>query len=67
MAKKRSGPFQFLREVRQEGSRVTWTGRKELIASTIFVLIFVTIAALFFFFVDWALGSAVRLALNFVS
>lgn len=52
MAKKKQGPAQFVREVRQEGSRVTWTSRQETTVSTIMVLIMVTIAAIFFFAID---------------
>lgn len=53
--KKRTNPFQFLQQVRNEGSKVTWTSRNETMVSTIMVLIMVAIMALFFFLVDQVL------------
>ena len=49
-------PGQFIREVRQEVSKVTWPTRKETTVTTIMVFIFVFLAALFFFVVDQALS-----------
>ena len=37
--KKSVGPLTFLRQVRAEGNKVTWTSRQETIQATIFVLI----------------------------
>lgn len=50
--KPRTGLFTFLRQVRAEGNKVTWTSRQETIAATIMVLIMVVIAAIFLFAVD---------------
>lgn len=50
--KKRTNPFQFFQQVRQEARKVTWTTRQETIVSTIMVLIMAVLAALFFFVVD---------------
>ncbi len=58
-------PGQFIREVRQEVSKVTWPTRKETTVTTIMVFIFVFLAALFFFVVDQALSWVVRLVLGF--
>ena len=58
--KKRTGPLAFLAQVRAEGRKVTWTTRKETVASTIMVLIMVVIAALFFFLVDQLVSLLVR-------
>ncbi len=60
-------PAQFVREVRQELSKVTWPTRKETILTTIMVLIIVMIAAVFFmiadtvlsYFVEWVLKLGV--------
>ncbi len=41
-------PMEFLQEVREETNKVTWPSRRELVVSTIMVLIMVTIASLFF-------------------
>jgi preprotein translocase subunit SecE len=47
-----ANPVEFLREVRDEGRKVTWPSRRELGISTVMVLIFVVIASLFFLGVD---------------
>ena len=51
---------QFVREVRQEASKVTWPSRKETTISTIMVLIRVFLAAIFFFLVDQVLALGVE-------
>ena len=51
---------QFVREVRQEASKVTWPSRKETTISTIMVLIMVFLAAIFFFLVDQLLALGVE-------
>ena len=65
--KRKTGPFEFIQQVRNEGAKVTWTTRNETIISTIMVMIMVAFAALFFFLVDQGLSFIVRqlLALNF--
>ena len=57
----KTSPLQFLRQVRQEATKVTWPTRKETIISTIMVFIMVIIAALFFFAVDQLLSAGVKL------
>ncbi|MBK8907704.1 MAG: preprotein translocase subunit SecE [Rhodospirillales bacterium] len=56
---------QFIREVRQEASKVTWPTRKETAISTGMVLIMVFLAALFFSAVDFMLSIGIRLFLGF--
>ena len=56
----RTTPGQFIREVRQEMSKVTWPTRKETMVTTGMVFLMVFLAAIFFLGVDWILGSAVR-------
>lgn len=58
--KKPFNPLRFFAEVRQEGRKVTWTGRRETLISTIMVLVMSVVAALFFFAVDSALGFIVQ-------
>ncbi len=55
----KTSPGQFIREVRQETSKVTWPTRKETIVSTIMVFVMVFLAAIFFFFVDQILSFGV--------
>jgi len=62
--KRRTGPFQYLAQVRQEARKVTWTGRQELIVSTILVLILSGIAMLFFWGVDFAIREIVQFLLS---
>ena len=60
----RISPGQFIREVRQEVSKVTWPTRKETTVSTAMVFVMVFLAAMFFFLVDQVLGWGVRLVLG---
>lgn len=53
-------PAKFIREVRTEVGRVTWPSRKETLVTTGLVFAMVTLAALFFFFVDQIIGLGVR-------
>jgi len=52
---------EFIQQVRQEMSRVTWPTRKETLVTTAMVFVMVFIAAAFFFVVDQALSYGVRL------
>lgn len=61
----KTSPGQFVREVRQEASKVTWPTRKETVITTIMVFVFVTILALFFLLVDFVLSQGVALILGF--
>ena len=54
-------PAQFVREVRQEASRVTWPSRKETLVTTGLVLGLSTLAAIFFLVVDQLIQLAMRL------
>jgi preprotein translocase subunit SecE len=60
----RYNPLQFIQEVRQEVSKVTWPSRKETIITTMAVLVMVVISALFFMIADQVLGWAVSLVLG---
>ncbi len=57
----KSNPVQFLREVRQEASKVTWPTRRETVISTGMVFVMVILAAMFFFVVDEILSFGVKL------
>ena len=56
----RNNPLEFVRQVRQELSKVTWPTRKETIVSTIMVFIMVILASLFFFVVDQIFSFGVK-------
>jgi preprotein translocase subunit SecE len=57
-------PAKFIREVREEANKVTWPSRRETTISTVMVLVLVAIAATFFIFIDWIIGSLVQLVLG---
>ena len=60
----KTNPAQFVRQVRQEVSRVTWATRKDTGVATLMVFIMVTLASIFFFVVDRGLSWLVKLVLN---
>ncbi len=58
--KQKTGPLTFFSQVRQEGRKVTWTSRQEVIMATILVLIMVSIAAGFFYITDMVVSLLVQ-------
>jgi preprotein translocase subunit SecE len=64
VVKKRVSPVQFLREVRAEARKVTWTSWKETWITSVMVGIMVVFTALFFFAVDWMLGLGIGAVLK---
>ncbi len=60
----RTSPAQFVREVRQELSKVTWPTRKELVVTTASVFAMAIAAALFFFAVDQIIAWVVQFVLG---
>ena len=55
----------FVRQVRQEASKVTWPTRKETTVTTGMVFLMVFIAAIFFLLVDLVLSNIVQVILGF--
>ncbi|QMW21495.1 preprotein translocase subunit SecE [Sandaracinobacteroides saxicola] len=60
----RVSPGEFVRQVRAETSKVSWPSRKEVIQTTILVLIMTTILSIFFLGVDQVLGRSVKFLLS---
>ena len=60
----KTNPFDFLQQVRAEGSKVTWPSRKETIITTVMVFVMVVLASLFFLVVDQILRWGVSLILG---
>jgi preprotein translocase subunit SecE len=60
----KTNPFEFLQQVRAEGSKVTWPSRKETIITTAMVFVMVVLASLFFLVVDQVLRWGVSLILG---
>lgn len=53
-------PGEFVRQVRQEGSKVTWPAPKETSITSVMVFIMVVIMAIFFLGVDFILSQGVN-------
>jgi preprotein translocase subunit SecE len=57
-------PFQFIEEVRQETSKVTWPTWKEVWITTAMVLVMVALTSIFFLFTDLVISHLVKFVLN---
>lgn len=60
----KTNPAQFVRQVRQEASKVTWPSRKETWVATLMVFIMVAIMAVFFLAVDGVIAWLVQMILG---
>ncbi len=60
----KTNPFDFIQQVRAEGSKVTWPTRKETMITTAMVFVMVVLASLFFLVADRVLRFAVALILG---
>jgi preprotein translocase subunit SecE len=57
-------PFKFLQEVRQEAAKITWPSRRETTITTVMVLVFATLAGLFFLMADQVIRTTVTFVLG---
>lgn len=48
-----ANPIQFISQVRAELAKITWPTRREVVTTTIMVLIFTALISLFYTFVDF--------------
>ncbi|MCV0398045.1 MAG: preprotein translocase subunit SecE [Rhizobiaceae bacterium] len=64
MASRTTNPFTFIQQVRTETSKVTWPSRRETLISTLMVLAFAFLAAIFFFAADQVMSVAVEFILG---
>ena len=55
----KTSPAEFIQEVRDEAKKITWPSRKEVMISTVMVMIMVTAASLFFLLVDFILKQGI--------
>lgn len=60
-----ANPVKFFREVKQEGSKVTWPTKQETTTATMVVIVMVIIASVFFLVADWVLFKSVQAILGF--
>ena len=55
----KTNPVEFAKQVREEARKIAWPSRKEVMISTIMVMIMVTMAAIFFLVVDFILKQGI--------
>ncbi len=60
----KTNPAEYVRQVRQETSKVTWATRKETAVTTLTVFVMVVLAAVFFLGVDSIISFVVQLILG---
>lgn len=60
----RTNPLQFIQQVRSEVSKVVWPTRREVVLTTIMVLIMATLTAIFFALVDLVIRSGLTSVLG---
>ncbi len=51
---------QFFKEVKQEGKKVTWPGKREVMVTTVIVFIMVFFIAMFLMFADWVIAGIIE-------
>jgi preprotein translocase subunit SecE len=61
----KSSPAQFIREVKQEGRRISWPNRKETNTSVILVIALTIVFSLFFLLVDNIVSWGIKSLLGF--
>ena len=60
----KASPAEFVRQVRQETSKVTWPSRKETGLTTAMVFVMASLAAIFFLIIDKIITFGVELILG---
>lgn len=61
-----ANPVQFISQVRAEVSKISWPNRREVVTTTIMVLIMASLASIFFFLADLAIKSGLAAVLGLV-
>ena len=59
MAMAKTSPVEFVQQVREEARKISWPSRKEVMISTVMVMIMVTMASIFFLVVDFILKQGI--------
>ena len=57
----KTSPGEFIRQVRQEASKVTWPSRKETMTTTGMVFVMVFLVSIFFLVVDQLIQFGIKL------
>ena len=53
-------PFEFVQEVREEANKVTWPTRREVMITSVMVVVMIALASVFFTVVDTVLHWGVN-------
>ncbi len=61
----KTGPVEFVRQVKSETKKITWPSRQERIVSMIAVFVMVTISSIFLYFADQIIAYLIRLIMGF--
>jgi preprotein translocase subunit SecE len=59
-------PFEFMQQVRAEGTKVTWPSRRETLITTAMVFVFAMLASLFFLLADTVIRYGMSTLVNFL-
>lgn len=62
-----TNPVKFINQVRAEGAKITWPNRREVVTTTIMVLIMSALASAFFFLVDFIIRFGLTEGLKLIS
>lgn len=60
----KTSPIEFMRQVRQETSKIVWPSRRETIMTGVMVMIMTSLLGIFFVGVDSAFDAIVRFLLS---
>ncbi len=61
----KTGPVEFIRQVKSETKKVTWPSRQETTVSMIAVFIMVLISSIFLYFADQIIAYLIRVIMGF--
>lgn len=61
----KTGPVEYVRQVKSETKKVTWPSRQETTVSMIAVFVMVFFASLFLYFADQIIAYVIRLIMGF--
>lgn len=62
-----ANPVQFIAQVRAEAAKITWPTRREVVTTTIMVLIMAALTSVFFFLVDLVIRFGLTEGLSLIS
>ena len=62
---KKTNPAQFVRQVRQEMSKVTWADRKDVFISAAIVIVLIVLFSLFFLLTDQIWSFLIKKIIQF--